>query len=729
MTQLRGTAIFAFAFLQVWAWAAYGPASAQNRPMPNGSFRVAETADEKKKREEEEKKKQPQKQAPQPAQQQPRQAPPPVQQPQRQAPPPVQQPQRQAPPPQQLQQRQERQAPPSMQQPGNQMRGGQDDPHRQQQMQQKSREDADRRKAAEDGERKKQQMQQQQMRDAQQKTREDADRRKAAEDDARKKQQMQQQQTRDAQQKAREDAERQKRTTQQPQVTPQPGQMQRPGGITGRDDLKTKQTPPGSQNAAPAGQLQKPGTVTGQDDLKTRQAPPGTPGVQQPAQIQKPGTVTGQDGLKTKQTPPGMPGAQQPGIGQPAVTTAPDMRKGPGDGMHRQPGGDPAKTAGQPGLPPKGAIAPPPVAKPPVDPRVLEVRKAKDIEIQHKLKQEKEATKHEKSKDQVDVRLKIQTEHMQVLHRGRQEHRDNEGRTVIKEPGNRVIIRDPSFSVNLNLGGAKRHHGPTGVIIMHDETERFRRHSRDVRVERHGHESHAHVRLPNGAVIINVTDENGRTMRRIRRDRHGGEVVLFDNGPVRAGIGFGFMHGLRLNIAPPVIDMPPERYIMSLEDATEEDIAEVLYAPPIEDLGRGYTLDEVLHNVSLRQRMRSIDIDTLTFDFGAWEVAPEQYDRLETIASVMNDILSRNPNEMFLIEGHTDAVGSDEDNLSLSDRRSESVAAVLSQQFNVPMENLVTQGYGWHHLKIDTDGPERLNRRATVRRISPLLESGYSAAQ
>ncbi len=59
---------------------------------------------------------------------------------------------------------------------------------------------------------------------------------------------------------------------------------------------------------------------------------------------------------------------------------------------------------------------------------------------------------------------------------------------------------------------------------------------------------------------------------------------------------------------------------------------------------------------------------------------------------------------MFLIEGHTDAVGNAEDNLSLSDRRAESVAIALTQQFNVPAENLTTQGYGEQYLLIPTPG-------------------------
>ena len=67
--------------------------------------------------------------------------------------------------------------------------------------------------------------------------------------------------------------------------------------------------------------------------------------------------------------------------------------------------------------------------------------------------------------------------------------------------------------------------------------------------------------------------------------------------------------------------------------------------------------------------MRRIDLDTITFEFGPWEVTPDQYHKLERMARAMLRVLERNPDEVFLIEGHTDAVGSDVDNLSLSDRR------------------------------------------------------------
>jgi len=84
-------------------------------------------------------------------------------------------------------------------------------------------------------------------------------------------------------------------------------------------------------------------------------------------------------------------------------------------------------------------------------------------------------------------------------------------------------------------------------------------------------------------------------------------------------------------------------------------------------------------------------------------------------------VLDWQPNEVFLIEGHTDAVGSEEDNLSLSDRRAEAVATTLTQTFDVPPENLVTQGYGEQSLKVQRQEAERGNRRVSIRRITPLL--------
>jgi outer membrane protein OmpA-like peptidoglycan-associated protein len=161
----------------------------------------------------------------------------------------------------------------------------------------------------------------------------------------------------------------------------------------------------------------------------------------------------------------------------------------------------------------------------------------------------------------------------------------------------------------------------------------------------------------------------------------------------------------------PCCPHPTERYIVNYDDASDDDIYFALTAPPVERIERTYSLEEVRYSPYLRDRMPRVDLDTINFDLASWEVEPDQYPKLERLAHVMNRIIDRHPDEMFLVEGHTDAVGSDEDNLSLSDRRAETVAEILTKEFNVPPENLSTQGYGKQFLKIQTPGPERANRR------------------
>ncbi len=87
----------------------------------------------------------------------------------------------------------------------------------------------------------------------------------------------------------------------------------------------------------------------------------------------------------------------------------------------------------------------------------------------------------------------------------------------------------------------------------------------------------------------------------------------------------------------------------------------------------------------------------------------------------MRKVISDRPDEVFLIEGHTDTVGSAVSNLTLSDRRAESLALALSEYFDIPPENLVVQGYGESYLRVAREGDLRANRRVAVRRITPLL--------
>jgi outer membrane protein OmpA-like peptidoglycan-associated protein len=293
---------------------------------------------------------------------------------------------------------------------------------------------------------------------------------------------------------------------------------------------------------------------------------------------------------------------------------------------------------------------------------------------------------------------------MQDFHGARHETQQG-GRTVITEPG-LVIVRDPSGQ----------------SFVRHNEVDRFRFGARDIQTEHVGGDTRTIVVRPDGSQIITIVGPDGQLLRRIRRDPQGREIIIIDNSyrdPRAVG-------GYYVDLPPPIIRIPYDRYIVDAADAPPDLIYDTMEAPPVERIDRRFTLDEIRYSPSVRMLMPSIDLNTVNFETGSWDIPPDQAAKLQVIADGLNRAIRRNPREVFLIEGHTDAVGNDIDNLSLSDRRAQSAAELLTQQFGVPPENLTSQGYGSQYLKEQTDGPSRINRRVTVRRITPLLDGGMA---
>jgi OmpA-OmpF porin, OOP family len=291
--------------------------------------------------------------------------------------------------------------------------------------------------------------------------------------------------------------------------------------------------------------------------------------------------------------------------------------------------------------------------------------------------------------------------------RGERRETEQGGRKVFTEPG-RVIVVDP--------GGQS--------FIRHNEVDRFRFGARDIRTQQVGNESRTIVIRPDGSQIITVNGRDGQLLRRIRRDERGREIIIIDNSYRGGPRGIG---GYYVDLPPPILRIPQDRYIVEAEGASPDLIYDTMIAPPVDRIERRYSLDEIRYSAGVRQRMPSIDLDSINFETGSWEIPPDQAAKLQGIADGLNRAISANPRAVFLIEGHTDAVGSDVDNLSLSDRRAESAAQLLTQQFQVPAENLTSQGYGKQYLKEQTSGPSLINRRVTIRRITPLLNGGTAS--
>ena len=133
------------------------------------------------------------------------------------------------------------------------------------------------------------------------------------------------------------------------------------------------------------------------------------------------------------------------------------------------------------------------------------------------------------------------------------------------------------------------------------------------------------------------------------------------------------------------------------------------------------TVQELRRRPELRRMAPSIDIQSINFAFGSAEIPYSQYGKVEAIADALHGLLSRNPGAKVLIEGHTDAVGSDGSNYFLSEQRAASLKATLVNEFDVPRRALETVGYGEEFLLVPTYDENWQNRRVTLRRADAFL--------
>ncbi|MCD2171570.1 OmpA family protein [Rhizobium sp. C4] len=261
------------------------------------------------------------------------------------------------------------------------------------------------------------------------------------------------------------------------------------------------------------------------------------------------------------------------------------------------------------------------------------------------------------------------------------------------------------------------------MIVRGGDSDRFNRGAEDSYFDQlPGGRTRETIERPNGVMIVTIRNRYGDVIQRSRIGRDGRETVLFyapdlEQRPDRERV----FRDPSLDLPPMQLDIPVDEYIIDTSSARNPDYYDFLREPPVERVERVYSLDEVRYSARIRDKMRRIDLDTIHFATGSAEVSMNEAGSMKRIAQAIKKIIDKNPGETFLIEGHTDAVGSDQSNLVLSDRRAESVAVTLSELYDIPPENLVTQGYGERFLKVQTAGPSEENRRVTIRRITPLV--------
>jgi outer membrane protein OmpA-like peptidoglycan-associated protein len=107
----------------------------------------------------------------------------------------------------------------------------------------------------------------------------------------------------------------------------------------------------------------------------------------------------------------------------------------------------------------------------------------------------------------------------------------------------------------------------------------------------------------------------------------------------------------------------------------------------------------------------SIDLE-IYFDYKSAALSPRAMPSLATLGRALSSPDLKG--SVFMIGGHTDAVGGEAYNLGLSERRAKAVRQYLIDKYALSPDNLLSVGYGKEQLK-DKDHPfAEENRRVQV---------------
>ena len=262
---------------------------------------------------------------------------------------------------------------------------------------------------------------------------------------------------------------------------------------------------------------------------------------------------------------------------------------------------------------------------------------------------------------------------------------------VVSNSGDRVVVQQDDGALQ----------------VFKDDDALLRQSGDDVRTERFDDGStRTTVTRPNGSRIVTIRDASLRVLRRDRIDPDGTRYTLIDDTEAVEPVDVA-------TLPEPIVSSRSGQSGDPLRDALEREAG----------IERRFSLAQVRSIPEVRALAPAYEVNTVTFASGSAAISPEQAANLTSLAREVLGTIRENPKEVFLIEGHTDAVGDAAYNLALSDRRAETLALALNEYFDVPVENMVVQGYGEEFLKVPTEDAEQENRRATVRQITGLLRT------
>ncbi|MBR0845957.1 OmpA family protein [Bradyrhizobium liaoningense] len=106
-----------------------------------------------------------------------------------------------------------------------------------------------------------------------------------------------------------------------------------------------------------------------------------------------------------------------------------------------------------------------------------------------------------------------------------------------------------------------------------------------------------------------------------------------------------------------------------------------------------------------------IDLE-IQFDYNSADIAKTSVASVQALGKALSDPALKG--STFVVAGHTDAIGGEEYNQGLSERRADTIKKFLVQNYGLNGTDLVTVGYGKTKLKDAANGADPVNRRVQV---------------
>lgn len=136
-----------------------------------------------------------------------------------------------------------------------------------------------------------------------------------------------------------------------------------------------------------------------------------------------------------------------------------------------------------------------------------------------------------------------------------------------------------------------------------------------------------------------------------------------------------------------------------------------VFVEQMRGLTRSLTITERERIAVIAAERPSIDAEVF-FDFDSAEIKPSSTSELQSLGRALAS--PAHAGAVVLINGHTDAKGSDAYNQKLSERRAEAIKHYFVQNFGLLAGNLISAGYGREQLKNKANPSAPENRRVQI---------------